>query len=168
MADLDYLVGIWEMTSRETISGGQYAEATGIRSCVWVLDRTAIRCDDMFTHVRATSGFPDLYEPRDRLFYVTFNEQHGHYEFLYMSALSAEKNIFPAEFDIGSKTLAHEIPGGFLGQGGKAMQSTWQKLIDDNQIREEYRVISGDGDTRESMEITLRRMVGGNRDELFF
>ncbi len=168
MADLDYLVGIWEMTSRETISGGQHAEATGIRSCVWVLDRTAIRCDDMFTHVRATSGFPDLYEPRDRLFYVTFNEQDGHYEFLYMSALSAEKNIFPAEFDIGSKTLVHEIPGGFLGQGGEAMQSTWQKLIDDNQIREEYRVISGDGDTRESMEITLRRMVGGNRDELFF
>ncbi|MCH6573116.1 MAG: DUF1579 family protein [Proteobacteria bacterium] len=168
MAELDYLVGIWEMTSRETISGGQYAEATGIRSCVWVLDRTAIRCDDMFTHVRATSGFPGLYEPRDRLFYVTFNEQDGNYEFLYMSAVSAEKNIFPAEFDIGSKTLLHEVPGEFLGHAGETMQSTWQKLIDDNQIREEYKTISDDGDTMESVEITLRRMVGGNRDGLFF
>jgi len=37
MADLDYLVGIWEMTTRETISDGQFAEATGTRSCMWVL-----------------------------------------------------------------------------------------------------------------------------------
>lgn len=168
MADLDYLVGIWEMTSRETIAGGQFAEASGVRSCVWVLDRTAIRCDDIFTHVRATHGFPGLYEPRDRLFYVTFNEQDGNYEFLYMSALSAEKNIFPAEFDIGSKTLLHEVPGEFLGHAGETMQSTWQKHIDDNQIREEYKTISADGDTMESVEITLRRMVGGNRDGLFF
>ena len=168
MADLDYLVGIWEMTSRETIAGGQVAEASGVRSCVWVLDRTAIRCDDIFTHVRATRGFPGLYEPRDRLFYVTFNEQDGNYEFLYMSAVSAEKNIFPAEFDSGSKTLLHEVPGEFLGHAGETMQSTWQKLIDDNQIREEYKTISGDGDTMESVEITLRRMVGGNRDGLFF
>ena len=168
MADLDYLVGIWEMTSRETIAGGQVAEASGVRSCVWVLDRTAIRCDDIFTHVRATHGFPGLYEPRDRLFYVTFNEQDGNYEFLYMSAVSAEKNIFPAEFDSGSKTLLHEVPGEFLGHAGETMQSTWQKLIDDNQIREEYKTISGDGDTMESVEITLRRMVGGNRDGLFF
>ena len=168
MADLDYLVGIWEMTSRETISGGQFAEASGTRSCVWVLDRTAIRCDDIFTHVRATSGFPDLYEPRDRLFYVTFNEQDGNYEFLYMSALSAAKNIFPAEFDIGSKTLLHEVPGEFLGQSGKAKQRTRQKLIDDNQIREEYKMMSGDGETMESGEITLRRMVSGNGNELFF
>ena len=168
MADLDYLVGIWEMTSRETTAGGQFAEASGVRSCVWVLDRTAIRCDDIFTHVRATHGFPGLYEPRDRLFYVTFNEQDGNYEFLYMSALSAEKNIFPAEFDSGSKTLLHEVPGEFLGHAGETTQSAWQKLIDDNQIREEYKTISGDGDTMESVEITLRRMVGGNRDGLFF
>ncbi|MEE8463452.1 MAG: hypothetical protein V3S53_01580, partial [Gammaproteobacteria bacterium] len=123
---------------------------------------------DIFTHVRATHGFPGLYEPRDRLFYVTFNEQDGNYEFLYMSALSAEKNIFPAEFDSGSKTLLHEVPGEFLGHAGETTQSTWQKLIDDNQIREEYKTISGDGDTMESVEITLRRMVGGNRDGLFF
>ena len=46
MADLDYLVGIWQMTRRERIAGGQFAEAIGTRSCVGVLDRTAIRCDD--------------------------------------------------------------------------------------------------------------------------
>ena len=168
MADLDYLVGIWEMIRRETISGGQFAEASGTRSCVWVLDRTAIRCDDIFTHVRATNGFPDLYQTRDKLFYVTFNEQDGNYEFLYMSALSAEKSIFPAEFDIGSKTLLHAVPGDLIGKGRDLRQSTRQKLIDDNQIREEHKLISGDGDTMESVEITLRRMVGGNRVQLFF
>ncbi len=169
MADLDYLVGIWQMTRRERIAGGQFAEAIGTRSCVWVLDRTAIRCDDIFSHVRATDGFPDLYEPRDRLFYVTFNEQDGNYEFLYMSALSAEKSIFPAEFDVGSKTLLHTVPGEFPGMGsGETVQSNWQKLIDDNQIREELKMLSGDGDTMESIEITLRRMVGRNKDGLFF
>jgi len=168
MADLDYMVGIWELTSRETISGGQFAEASGTRSCVWVLDRTAIRCDDIFTHIRATDRFPDLYEPRDRLFYVTFNEQDGNYEFLYMSALSAEKSIFPAEFDVGSKTLLHEVPGEFLGEDGAAMQSSRQELIDDNQIREQHKLMSDDGDTMESVEITLRRMIGGNKDGLFF
>ncbi len=168
MADLDYMVGIWELTSRETTSGGQFAEASGTRSCVWVLDRTAIRCDDIFTHVRATDRFPDLYEPRDRLFYVTFNEQDGNYEFLYMSALSAEKSVFPAEFDAGSKTLLHEISGEVLGEGGAARQSARQELIDDNQIREQHKMMSGDGDTMESVEITLRRMIGGSKDGLYF
>ncbi len=168
MADLDYMVGIWELTSRETIPGGQFAEASGTRSCVWVLDRTAIRCDDIFTHVRATDRFPDLYEPRDRLFYVTFNEQDGNYEFLYMSALSAEKSVFPAEFDVGSKTLLHEVPGEFLGEDGATIHSTRQELIDDNQIREQHKLMSGNGDTMESVEITLRRMIGGSKGGLFF
>jgi hypothetical protein len=163
MADIGYLVGIWELTSRESVPDGQYAEATGTRSCVWVLDRTAIRCDDIFTRVRATDNFPSLNESRDRLFYVTFNEQEGNYEFLYMNASNAEKSIFPAEYDVGSKTLLHSVSGAVLGTGAKLVQSAKQKLIDDNQIREEHKTVSDDGYTLESTEIILRRMTAENR-----
>ena len=163
MADIGYLVGIWELTSREAVPDGQYAEATGTRSCVWVLDRTAIRCDDIFTRVRATDNFPGLSENRDRLFYVTFDEQEGNYEFLYMTASNAEKSIFPAEYDVNSKTLLHSVSGVVLGTGVKLVQTAKQKLIDDNQIHEEHKTVSGDGRTLESTEIILRRMTGENR-----
>jgi len=87
---------------------------------------------------------------------------------LYMNALSAEKSIVPARFDENSKTLLLSETSEFPGVDGNIMQGARQKLIDDNQMREEYKVISGDGDTTESIEITLQRMVGSNKKGLYF
>ena len=76
MADLAYMIGIWDLTSKATSDGGELLEARGTRSCVWVLDRTAIRCDDSVDAIRATADYPGLYENHDQLECLAGNMAH--------------------------------------------------------------------------------------------
>lgn len=133
MADFAYMIGIWNLNSRATLGDGELLEAIGTRSCVWVLDRTAIRCDDSVDEVHASAGYPGLYENHDQLFYLTFNESDGRYEYTFMSPISANKQIYHAEFDEGSKTLTRFM---HLENGDQVLPvRVWQ--VSNDEIREQ-------------------------------
>ena len=159
MADLAYMIGIWDLTSKATSDDGGLLEARGTRSCVWVLDRTAIRCDDTVDAIRATEDYPGLYNNHDQLFYLTFNESDGRYEYTYMSPTSADKEIYQAEFDEGSKTLTR-----FMRLGDKEAKfpvRIWQ--VNDDEIHERA-VVDSQNENKSAgdlVETILNRKVSG-------
>ncbi len=159
MADFAYMIGIWDLTSKVTSDNGGLLEARGTRSCVWVLDRTAIRCDDSVDAIRATEDYPGLYKNHDQLFYLTFNESDGRYEYTYMSPTSADKEIYPAEFDESSRTMTRFM---YLGDSeAKLPVRIWQ--VSNDEIRERVVVdIQNENEpVGDSIETILNRKVPG-------
>ncbi len=158
MADLAYMIGIWDLTSKAISDGGELLEARGTRSCVWVLDRTAIRCDDSVDAIRATADYPGLYDNHDQLFYLTFNESDGLYEYTYMSPTSADKQIYQAEFDESSKILTRFM---HLGDNQAMPVRIWQ--VSDDEIRERAVIDpqNENKDAADSLETILNRKVPG-------
>ncbi len=159
MADLTYMIGIWDLTSKATSHDGGLLEARGTRSCVWVLDRTAIRCDDSVDAIRATEDYPGLYENHDQLFYLTFDQGAGRYEYTYMSPTSADKEIYQAEFDESSKTLTRFM---YLGNNQAILPvRIWQ--VSDDEIREQA-VVDSQNENKSAddlVETILNRKVSG-------
>jgi hypothetical protein len=167
MAELDFMVGIWDLTRRESVAEGQSIQWSGTRSCVWVLNRTAIRCDDRLSDPIPLESPHDRATTMEQLFYVTYNESHASYELLYMDALSAERSVYAASFDQSSQsllTVSSDRPSGV----DNAIVNAIQIRIDDNQIREQLQLLPAGSEQLESVETILRRKTGNPRDELFF
>lgn len=167
MAELDFMVGIWELTSRESVAKGPATERAGMRSCVWVLNKTAIRCDDRISDSAIGPVSSDNPEIKERVFYVTYNESEESYEILYMDALSSQRSVYAANFDPQSQSLLKVSGDGQSGDTSPIVSAV-QTRVDDNQIREQLEWVSAGSQQIESVETVLHRKVGNPGDDLFF
>ncbi len=163
IAEFGFMVGIWDIRANEKSSDGQFLEEHGTRSCVWALNRTAIRCDDSLTRVRASERYQPVGKQRNALFYLTFDEATGNFEYTFMSADSPIKQIFQAEYDPDSRVLTNTAPMDPLGRNEVVQTQTKQWLVSDDEIRQQSSVASPNLDYTEVFNMVLNRQVGAGR-----